>query len=303
LGPDLLESVDFGGKAEAEIDEAIEFAFQLGGLLGDNGKLETAANLYRFALKHRQQKLGTEHPDCWQMVRALSFLLSKTGDFAEAEDILRKAIPGLERFLSGQGKRAATQEHDTHLTMLLDMKQQLAMVLGAVALRHGPDEEALAAETIALYEEVLAKRREQADGTENKMTISTMNNMAYFLGRRDDPRALGLFEQVVKGRTRLMGPKDIGTLNARQNLAQEQIKRGQIDLATSALKEVCEGKIENIGLSNPSTLRSIAVLLDCLVTGGDIKAAHTWLRRIERLSISRYPAQLVAAIEKIEAAK
>jgi len=102
------------------------------------------------------------------------------------------------------------------------------------------------------------------------------------MGRNDE--AEPLFARVLECRTATQGPHHPGTLNAMQNLGETRMHLGHHADAAKLLEKVVAGKLENVGIGNISTLKSIVLLAECQYLLGDDGAARTWAARVMDVS-------------------
>jgi hypothetical protein len=135
------------------------------------------------------------------------------------------------------------------------------------------------------YRRVLAGRNDLHGNHDNEDSVATTNNMAWLLakmGRNDE--AEPLFARVLECRTATQGPHHPGTLNAMQNLGETRMHLGHHADAAMLLEKVVAGKLENVGIGNISTLKSIVLLAECQCLLGDDAAARAWAARVMNVS-------------------
>jgi hypothetical protein len=152
-------------------------------------------------------------------------------------------------------------------------------------------------EAISLYRYVLQQRNHLYKTEENADSVATMNNLGWLLlhmGRPAD--ALLLLECVYAFRKRCLG-ESIATWNAGQNVAlalvgvmkerkseesesekEKEKQREELSRVCGVMEEVCKGKMENIGITNPSTLRSIEMHISFLQMSGNDEEFCRWNR-------------------------
>lgn len=286
------------GQENQEWQTTLHFANQVAQLHGDLGRFSIAKSLYEAVLEARARASGPLLDQC-HVANNLAFLLIKSRELERAKQILQEHITliqplALEPADAARATGSSASHEATDLSWL--MKNNLAMAIGAETDLQ-PDRFRQAHD---MYLEVLHARNalyDTPDGN-NAHSIATMNNLAWLLAKRASSRsaspeeelqasqqAENFFTKVHAYRLKVHGKRHSSTVNAEQNLAQVLHRQPEKrDLAAKMQLHVCEAKVENMGVKNASTQRSIRILVEFLRSNADseanVRLADLWSKHL-----------------------
>ncbi len=256
------------------------------------GELGAAREQAEAMLATARDGLGPEHPMTADAERTLGRVMADTGEFDEAEALIRHAIPVVEklgdpveiarvraelaRVMYGQGLQAealalwersfaeiAERLGPDHLQTLI-MAHNTAMTLKD--LGRLPEAEAMAADTL--------ERRERTLGPDHPQTLAALDLYGGILmksGREAD--AVPIMRRVVEGRARMLGDDHLATMLSMGNLGATLIRLGQIDEAEPLTRRALEAHRAKLGPEHARTLVLLANLAYVLEERGRLDEA------------------------------
>lgn len=283
------------------------------------GRLERAGAPQRQATDARRRLLGDEHPATLASISSLADLLYLTGDFVEAEELLREALAGMRRVLGDDHPNTISAagnlggflreqqrlgEAEPLLREALERSRRLlgaedtatlsAMTnLGVLLDQQGKSEEA---ETL-LRDALLKSHR--VHGVEDPKTLTTAGCLAdVLLSRGDLAGAEPLFRRVLAGSRRTLGDEHPDTVFAMNRLCALLFRRGAVEEAARLGREALDGSRRIQGDEHLETLKLILNLGYILSESGESREATALLREavagLRRRLGDRHPITLTA---------
>jgi tetratricopeptide (TPR) repeat protein len=270
--------------------------FQLADTMRQLGLLQDAEPLARESLALRRAALGPDHPDTLASAHALASLLSSTGRFDEARELLLDTRERLARTvgdedplslrvgatLGGVYRRtedlpAAEREWTRTLALRRkvlgdDDRETLATLnnLGIVYAQQGRHTDAEAA-----WRELLERRR-RIGGEDSPEYRSSLGNLGVLLqdqSRFDEARPM--IERALAADRRRFGDLHAITLTSMAQLAALLDDAGDLAGAAALQRECYEGRVSTLGPDNIDTLNARAYLANVVRKQGDpAKAAE-----------------------------
>jgi len=243
----------------------------------------------------------TEERATSSLLRNLALLLVDLGKLAEAEELSREELEGLQfhlgpkhpdtlaslnnlaNLLKDQGK--LTEAEALHREALAGRTAQLGRqhrsTLAALEdLANLLSTQGKLAEAEPLYREALAGLRVQL-GAKHLSTHKLLNNLAVLLTAKDGEEleeAEELSREALKGLRGQLGPKHPDTLAALNNLAGLLKDRSKLAEAEALHREALAGRTAQLGQQHPSTLASLNNLANLLKDQGKLEEAETLYR-------------------------
>lgn len=269
------------------------------------------------ALRERTQ--GPDAPQTLDARRRLGALLTKRGDLARAEQILRDALLGLENNPDAPVESVLSARHawaqwlhaagrypeslsvfervaaEAQSAFGPDDPRTFTALLDMAALLHAMGRPEQAAEQFR----ALLERQRATLGPEHPDTLGSMNSLASALealGRYDD--ALALAQEAVRLNARVLGPDHAGTLAAQFTVASLLFKLGRNDEALPVFRRVYEGRQRILGENHPATLAALRGMAHALENLNRFEEAEPYARQaleLNRASLGPdHPATLTA---------
>ena len=204
----------------------------------------------------------------------------------EAEVASEEAVvdPDLARIQEIFAEMVESGEFEDGPTFLVELCRRVASELGVAHLHTSR----LAGNIgFKLYEEGYYKESRQLfeleveglkirKGLEDPETLTALNNLAQLVQALGDVRkALGIQEEVLAVRTRILGADHPDTLTAKANLAVTLRALGDLGGAKSREEEVLEVLTRILGADHPDTLTAKANLAGTLRALGDLGGAKS----------------------------
>ncbi len=271
-------------------------AARLHGTLGKTyyglGEYNAAESHTREALILARRALGEDDAFTCETLNSLAAVLLKKAQFAEVEDLLTKALKKHEQLFGRKHEitvmtldfltqlYVTTERRQEALTLARELLETRIATIGrdrietisamnTLALLYGDLERF--DESIKLYEEAI-EISGRVNSTEHPLTLEMRGNLAlvcYGAAMRiaqSDPegyrarlaKARTIGEDVVRARTRILGPEHSETLNATGNLASVYKELGLFDLADEIAAKDIEISIRTLGEDHPDTIVSLA---------------------------------------------
>ena len=221
--------------------------------LGEYGSAETQADAM---LSLTRERLGPSHPLTADAERTLAIVYAETERFAEAEKLVRGAMPAVD----AMGDRVESAR----------VRGELARVL-FVSGRH--------AEALELWERSRESLRE-AVGPDHEQTLVAMHNTALALkhtGRLGEAEAMA--RELVERRRERLGPDNPQTLGAVDLLAGMIMSQGREREAVEYHRVALEGRARILGEDHIATLLTMGNLGATLIRLGELDEAEALTRR------------------------
>ena len=267
-----------GLATENDIESACH---NLGTLFASQGKLDTAEDMYKYALKAKEKACGLDHKSTLNTVDSLAVLYARQRNVGAAEEMYEQALRGYEKeygldhistlgaadclaiLYAVQGKLdAAEKMHEQVLRGYekeygLDNASTLSAVheLSNFYIKQGKLD---AAENV--YKRVL-ESNEKEWGPDHVSTFDITNNLGTIYadqGKLDE--AAEMFEKALRGKEKALGPDDESSLNTINNLARLYRAQGRLDAAAEMYERALRGKEKAWGIYHTSTLETIGSL-------------------------------------------
>ncbi len=249
-------------RGAARVDERLErqptLRAEMTGVLADVyerlGLYEQAEPLAQKSLDLWSSLRRPDDPEVAEALRRQGVILIDRGRYAEAEEVLRRAL--------AQRPRSAG-EVDARLAETLE---NLATALRSEGKL--PEAEALIRETLQM--------RRRIFGRDSPEIATSLNNLALMLRERGQfGEAEDFYRQALAIRRRTLGPDhpDVaGTLN---NLAALLRQRGRLEAAEGAAREAVAINRKLFGDDNPNTIQSLNSLAAIVQSLGRYAEAET----------------------------
>ena len=247
VGRETLNAMAPEERATSDLTPALASLFL------DQGRLEASEQLFRESMEGQLRARGRAHGAFLRSATGLAEVLWTRGRHAEAEPLLRSALPEL---------RAATGP--AALRGALRASNLLALILF---------ERGCASEAEPLYRETLAGRR-AAFGDLDSDTLISVNNMGFFLrslSRLEEAEAF--YREALAGRRATLGDLHKDTLGSVNGLAVLLHLQGRFCDAEPLFREALAGRQRTLGDEHASTARSVANLGALLCAQGRLAEA------------------------------
>lgn len=234
LGKQLLAGAeraiesDFADQSllAADLHEAVGDVYSALALNAD------AERAFKAVVDRRAAGLGPGHPATLDARRKQAAAQGNRGDLAGALATFEAIAPEV----AGMGAGS-------------DLPVELELNIAGVLVGLGRLPEARDRQQ-ALYDGLLAAR-----GPDDPQSMSVLNNLAISHARTgDQPRALGILEDLYPRRARLLGPEHEDTLATMANLAILRVMSGDIDGAMQMQRELADIFARKLGREHPTTL-------------------------------------------------
>jgi nephrocystin-3 len=246
-------NLDESTRDAANIASALQHFFAFAGQYGD-----FALWLAQFAQKTTEEVEGTEHPEVGRNLNNLAILLSRRGNYRDAEDCLQRAIKILEK---------ASGSDNGDVAGCLYNLAQLETHRGNFISAEG------------LFRRALSIR-ERCFGSNSLTTIESVDGLAGILveqGRFADAEPLFLRALSVTENAKGENHPDTGLcLN---NLANYYISIDKDDLAEPLLRRSLEIAEKTLGRNHPFTAGRLDNYAQLAYSKGDLEEAEKFYRR------------------------
>ena len=269
--------------------------------LEKKGDIEEGEVFFRQSLKVSEKLFGLDHPETIENVCNLGrFLLLNKEDLVEAENLIRRAVMGHEKFL---GKDDITTMESTFILSELLVRKGFyseAEVLRRRVLEFNQKTfgdnfslTLIAAFTLGIllydkgnYEEAEELLSRVINGYEKLSTISydlafeSINILAYINKVNGNiAEAEFLYRRGLVEREKVLGSEHLDTLDSAIDLGNFLLEKGDIDDAETFYRIAYEGKQKSIGSSHQDTLNIAFDLGTLLNSKGDYDGAEALYRR------------------------
>ncbi|KFN50071.1 serine/threonine-protein kinase [Arenimonas composti] len=238
---------------------AMKATNNLGISLARRGEMTEARAVFEDLYSRRVAALGAEHEDTLGTMSNLAVLRAMGRDHESALELHRSLVEVQTRRLG--------REHPTTLSE----RGNYANTLNAVG-------ESAAAE--AEWRAVLAGRQRILGG-DARDTLRAKLNLAAVIARDGErfPEALALEEEVIEGRTRLLGPRHPDTVFILTNHGMTLYRAGRPAEAAAVLADAAPLALEVLGERNPQAISAVQIHGMALLAMGRAEAALVPLRQ------------------------
>eukprot|EP00960_Hanusia_phi_P075727 768459-Hanusia_phi.AAC.15 len=229
-------------KCEAEPSSIARTQRQLGGILDDLGRYESASKCYRGALEVQVRSLGSNHIDVASTKDSLGVTLWRQGKFDEALKLYDEALVVRESVLGS--------EHVLVAKTIVNRAN--------VYFRQGQFMRALADYSRALEIE------KRTLGEEHVLVAKTKNNMGEALrveGKYEE--ALQLYQESLAVLSKVLGNSHVLVANTKNNIAGIFLKQDKCDEALQYYMESLDTKLKVLGPGHAdvaNTIENIGVI-------------------------------------------
>ncbi|MCC5822750.1 MAG: serine/threonine-protein kinase [Phycisphaerales bacterium] len=231
-----------------------------------------------------RERLGPAHPMTADAERTLAIVYAETERFAEAEALIRDAIPAVDAmddrvesarvrgelarvlFVSGRQDEALELWQQAHADLTEAVGPDHEHTLVAVhntclALKHA----GRLTEAEALARDLLQRRRERL-GPNNPQTLGTIDLLGgMIMAQGREREALPYLREVLEGRSRILGEDHLATMLTMGNLGATLVRLGELDEAESLTRRSLEAHTRRLGREHARTitlLGNLAYLLE-----------------------------------------
>ncbi|KAH7395355.1 hypothetical protein DE146DRAFT_616190 [Phaeosphaeria sp. MPI-PUGE-AT-0046c] len=233
---------------------------KLGNLYRDQGKLAEAEKMYKWALREREEALGTDHTSTLTTVNSLGNLYRDRGKLVDAEKMYVRALQGREEALG--------PDHTSTLTTVNN--------LGLLYANQGK-----AVDAEKMYVRAL-QGREEALGPTHTSTLMTVNNLGNLY--RDQGKladADKMYERALRGKEKALGLDHTSTLTTVNNLGLLYAHQGKVVEAEKMYAQALRGREEALGPTHISTLMTMNILGNLYMDQGKlVEAEHMYKRAL-----------------------
>lgn len=227
-------------------------------ILRQNGALTSAITIERDTLAKRQRVLGAVHKDVFSSLNNLGLSLYGVGQYAEAEDLHRRALKGWRDILGETDSQTLASLNN--LSLSLERQKKF------------PEAERLSRNAVSL-------KRERY-GREHLSTLLSISNLAICLqsqGKFDE--AHELHAEVLKAREMLLGKHHPQILSARQGLIGSMVGQGQFERAEKMARDHLALTAHTLGAQHNQTIWMAYYLASILLNLGKLEEAETYARK------------------------
>jgi tetratricopeptide (TPR) repeat protein len=184
-------------------------------------------------------RTGLEGEERETLVVAMNYLANlykEQGKLAEAEQMLKQALQGIEETLG-----------TTHISTLTTVSN-----LGTIYRNQGK-----LVEAEQMYKQALQGKKETL-GSSHVSTLYTINNLGILYTEQGKlAEAEQMYKQALQGKEETLGSSHISTLNTVNNLGLLYTEQGKLAEAEQVYKQVLQGREETLGSSHVSTLNTV----------------------------------------------
>jgi serine/threonine protein kinase/tetratricopeptide (TPR) repeat protein len=286
------EKIEASFANQPEIEAALQHT--LGQSYFELGQYSEAEPLLRTALETREEILGTDHPDVFETLTHLGWLLVKLDRLGEADTVLRKALD-VARSVYGE-------EHQEVATALASLgwledsrgnyeeaerldREVLAMRLKLLGEEHQDVAESMSSlgwvlqnqgeldEAEELYRRALVVDHKLL-GAEHPAIAMTMNNLAWLLNEKGDlDGAEELFRGALAMRRKLLGDAHLEITHSLNGLARVKHGKGELDQAEALYLEALEMTRELVGERHRDVALNLSTLAWIRSDRGDLEGS------------------------------
>jgi serine/threonine protein kinase/Flp pilus assembly protein TadD len=286
------EKIEASFTNQPEIEAALQHT--LGQSYLELGQYFEAEPLLRTALETREEILGTDHPDVFETLTYLGYLLRDLDRLGEADTVLRKALDvarsvygeehqkvatalaslGLLEDSRGNYEEAERLDREVlamRLKLLGEEQRDVAQSmnnLGWVLQNQGELDEAeeLYRRALAVYHKLL--------GAEHPAIALTMNNLAVLLNTKGDlDGAEELFRGALAMRRKLLGDAHLEITHSLNGLAGVKHGKGELDQAEALYLEALEMTRELVGERHREVALNLSALAWIRSDRGDLEGS------------------------------
>jgi serine/threonine-protein kinase len=194
----------------------------------------------------------------------------------------------LANVLSGTGSRIASggttarqlldwgaERIQTELADQPEMKAHLLNVIGGVYVQYDLFDQAQ-----PLLDQALSQNT-RLYGRNSKQTADTLYWMATLASHRDDnARAISLYEEVLRIRESVFGPRDVTIADGLAALASALLRAGETPAASRAAQSALDIYSQKVDANDERVLTTINVLISCAFNAGDLRRARTLFEQL-----------------------
>ncbi|ENH98684.1 hypothetical protein COCC4DRAFT_54853 [Bipolaris maydis ATCC 48331] len=245
----------YGEKEQKTLLDAVHL---LGLLYARQGKLSEAEQMYKRALRGKEETLGPKHLSTLATVGNIGMLFKEQGKFIEAEQMLKRA---LEEYKALEPGNLLTFKTVANLGLLYKERSRFA------------DAERMYIEALQGFEQVL--------GSNHKTTLRTANNLGILYknqGRLVD--AERIHKQVLKRKEDALGSKHLSTLQTIDSLGVVYMNQSNLTKAEELYEKALNGKEEVLGSKHHLTLQTVGNLGNLYHCQGRLVDAERMLERV-----------------------
>ncbi len=263
------------------------------------GEYDSAERSARAMLEICRERLGERHPLTPDAARTLALVFTETDRFAEAEELVRAAMPlvdatgdrvesarvrgELARAMIGLGRA------DEALRLWSDSRAELIDAVGpdaehTLVMQHNLCLALKSAGRIAEAEALAAdllERRRRVLGPDNPQTLATLDLLGgMIMAQGREREAVPYLRDALSGRARILGEQHIATLLTMGNLGATLIRLGELDEAEQLTRRALAAHTETFGREHGKTLVLLANLAYLLEDRGERSEAVEIYREI-----------------------
>jgi serine/threonine-protein kinase len=228
------------------------------GISDELGRFDRARRLAELSLDRARLAHGPEHPQVARALDTLGWILHRSGDYAAAEDVHRRAL-ALHRRLQAPDSLEVAGSLE-RLGLVLRVRAKL------------PEAEALLQEALAL--------REKRLGPEHPDTANTVKNLADLLTVKGDyARAVEEHRRVLAVRRKALGDLHPSVASSLVSLGEALRQMGDRDGAEAAHREALGIRRRLYGDEHPQVSESLHHLAATLFSQGNLRESEALYRQ------------------------
>jgi tetratricopeptide (TPR) repeat protein/tRNA A-37 threonylcarbamoyl transferase component Bud32 len=263
------------------------------------GEYDSAERSARAMLEICREQLGDRHPLTPDAARTLALVFTETDRFAEAEELVRAAMPLVDETgdrvesarVRGELARAmiGLGRADEALRLWSDSRAELIEAVGpdaehTLVMQHNLCLALKSAGRIAEAEALasdLLERRRRVLGADNPQTLATLDLLGgMIMAQGREREAVPYLRDALSGRARILGEQHIATLLTMGNLGATLIRLGELDEAEQLTRRALAAHTEKFGREHGKTLVLLANLAYLLEDRGERSEAVEIYREI-----------------------